>query len=87
MGHFRAGMGALVAGGTVPVVPCYIDGSYAAWPPSRRLPRPLPISVTIGRSLAFADFGNDRTGWGIVAERCEEAVQRLSPLIAASDPV
>ncbi|HKM62945.1 MAG TPA: lysophospholipid acyltransferase family protein [Acidisphaera sp.] len=77
MAHFRAGMGALVAGGPVPVVPCWIDGAHAAWPPERRLPRPRPISVAIGVPLTFAEVDNDRTGWSLVAERCEQAVRGL----------
>jgi 1-acyl-sn-glycerol-3-phosphate acyltransferase len=77
MARFRAGMGALVAGGPVPVVPCFISGAHAAWPPDQRLPHPGAISVTIGRPLLFADMPNDRTGWGTAAEMCEQAVRGL----------
>ncbi len=31
-----------------PIVPCAVDGSFAAWPPSRRFPRPGRISVRFG---------------------------------------
>ena len=42
MGPFKPGIGALVAGTAAPVVPCYLSGAFAAWPPTSRLPRPGP---------------------------------------------
>ena len=38
--EFKCGIGALVAGRDVSVVPCYLDGAFRAWPKGRRLPRP-----------------------------------------------
>src|SRR5437763_6017055 len=32
VGEFKSGIGALVAGKDVAVVPCFIDGSFLAWP-------------------------------------------------------
>src|SRR5207244_11635318 len=33
--EFKSGIGALVAGRDVAVVPCFIDGSFRAWPKGR----------------------------------------------------
>lgn len=77
MGRFRPGIGAFVAGSTVPVVPCYLHGAHAAWPADRRLPRPGKLSLSIGQPLRFADLANDRDGWVAVAGRCEDAVRGL----------
>jgi len=34
------------------IVPCALDGSHAAWPRGRRLPRPGRLSVTFGEPVA-----------------------------------
>lgn len=62
MGTFKPGIGALVAGTAVPVVPAWLDGCYAALPPQRSLPRPRPITVRFGAPLSFADQPNQRDG-------------------------
>ena len=77
MAHFRPGIGALVAGGSVPVVPCFLAGAHAAWPPGRKLPRFRKLRLTIGGPLTFADTPGDRQGWIAVAAACEAAVRGL----------
>jgi 1-acyl-sn-glycerol-3-phosphate acyltransferase/long-chain acyl-CoA synthetase len=54
VGAFRRGIGELVAGRNVPVVPCHLGGTFAALPRGRRLPRPLRLTLHIGRPLSFA---------------------------------
>lgn len=78
MAPFQPGIGALVAGSAVPVVPCHLDGAFAAWPPDRRLPRPLPLHLTIGAPLRFDALANDRAGWDAAARACEDAVRGLA---------
>ena len=77
MGRFRPGIGALVAGTDVPVVPCHIAGAHAAWPPDRTLPRPGPLRLRFGPALRFADAPHDRDGALAVAQACEDAVRTL----------
>jgi 1-acyl-sn-glycerol-3-phosphate acyltransferase len=79
MAPFRPGIGALVAGSAVPVVPCFLSGAFAAWPPSRRLPRPGRLRLQIGAPLAFREVPNDRAGWLTLAAACETAVRGLGP--------
>lgn len=78
MARFQPGLGALVAGTTVPVVPCFLEGAFAAWPPQRRWPRPGRLRLAIGPALRFADVPNDRAGWAAVAASSEAAVRALS---------
>ncbi|HVM80936.1 MAG TPA: lysophospholipid acyltransferase family protein [Stellaceae bacterium] len=78
MASFKPGIGALVAGSEVPVVPCYLEGAFAALPPHRRWPRPTRLKLRIGPPLAFGDLANDRGGWAGVAARCETAVRALA---------
>jgi 1-acyl-sn-glycerol-3-phosphate acyltransferase len=78
MAAFKAGIGALVAGSPVPVVPCHLEGAFVALPPDRRWPRLTPLRLAIGTPLSFADVPSEREGWQIVADRCEAAVRGLS---------
>lgn len=84
MGRFRPGVGAFVAGTSIPVVPCYLDGAHEAWPPNRRLPRPGRLILTIGAPLRFPETANDRTGWMSVAAACEASVHGLAASPAAA---
>jgi 1-acyl-sn-glycerol-3-phosphate acyltransferase len=78
MAEFRSGIGMIVAGTDVPVVPAYLDGCFAAMPPGSRLPRKTPISLRFGAPLSFATVANDRAGWREVAERLGAAVGALA---------
>ena len=78
MGRFQPGVGALVAGQDVPVVPCVLEGAHAAWPPERRLPRPGRVRLHIGAPLHFGGHGTDRAGMTDVARMCEAAVRALA---------
>jgi 1-acyl-sn-glycerol-3-phosphate acyltransferase len=79
MAPFQPGIGALVAGSEVPVVPCYLEGAFAAWPPQRRWPRPGKLRLAIGAPIACGDLPSGRAGWEETAKRCEAAVRALSP--------
>jgi 1-acyl-sn-glycerol-3-phosphate acyltransferase len=82
---FKAGIGMLVAGTDIPVVPCWIEGAFAAWPASRKMPRPVPLAVSIGAPLRFADISDDGVGWNGVAVACEAAVRRLGDAFKAAE--
>ena len=77
MAGFQPGIGALVAGTAVPVVPCYLDGAFAAWPPTRKYPRPGKLRLTIGAPVRADDLPATRAGWEETARRCEAAVRAL----------
>jgi 1-acyl-sn-glycerol-3-phosphate acyltransferase len=77
MAHFKPGIGALVTGSTIPVVPCYLEGAHAAWPPQRRFPRAGRLRLSIGAPLSFSELANERAAWSLAAEKCEEAVRNL----------
>jgi 1-acyl-sn-glycerol-3-phosphate acyltransferase len=77
MAPFKPGLGALVAGLDVAVVPAWLDGCFAALPPQRKFPRPLPIAVRFGPALNFASEANDADGWERIAATAEAAVRGL----------
>lgn len=75
---FKPGLGMLVAGAEVPVVPCYLEGAFRACPPGKNLPRPAKLTLTIGPALHFAGEPNQRDGWRAIAQQAEEAVRALA---------
>jgi 1-acyl-sn-glycerol-3-phosphate acyltransferase len=77
MSPFKAGLGMMIAGTPVPVVPCWIDGAFQAFRPETKLPVPKPIALRIGPPLVFADVENNRAGWQDIAARLEAAVVAL----------
>jgi 1-acyl-sn-glycerol-3-phosphate acyltransferase len=78
MSRFRAGVGMLIAGAAVPVIPCHIDGTYTALPASRKVPRRARITLRFGEARSFAGVANTREGWEEVAEELERAVRELA---------
>lgn len=66
------GVGFLAAKANVPVVPAFIEGSYQAWPPDRKLFRPGKIKIYFGRPIAIDD---------IKLEENEDAYQEIAEKI------
>ncbi len=81
MKPFKAGIGMLVAGTSIPVVPCYLDGPLEAFPAGSRLPRGHKIRIRIGSPRVFADAGNNREGWDWVGTTLEQDVKRLGGVV------
>ena len=79
MSRFRPGVGVLVAGTQVPVVPCWIEGAFAAWPAFRSFPRPGKLHLTIGPPLHLPDTAPDRAALLAFAAATEAAVRALAP--------
>jgi 1-acyl-sn-glycerol-3-phosphate acyltransferase len=75
---FKPGLGRLVAGTNVPVVPCHLRGTFAALPASGTVPRWQKISATIGTPLSFEHTTNNRAGWEAIAAETESAVRALA---------
>jgi 1-acyl-sn-glycerol-3-phosphate acyltransferase len=48
MGRFRSGIGRLLVGTDLQVVPCYLDGGTKAWPKGKLFPRPRKLRLAIG---------------------------------------
>ena len=53
MGRFRSGIGRLVVGTDLPVVPCHLDGGLKAWPKGKGFPRPHKLQLRIGAPMTF----------------------------------
>ncbi|MDB5309800.1 MAG: 1-acyl-sn-glycerol-3-phosphate acyltransferase [Gemmataceae bacterium] len=80
---FKSGIGMLVAGTPVPVIPCHLSGTFEAMPAGVRFPRPRRITIRVGEAVRFADVPNDRHGWERVVGVVEERVRALRSCPAA----
>ncbi|MBV8880765.1 MAG: 1-acyl-sn-glycerol-3-phosphate acyltransferase [Planctomycetaceae bacterium] len=80
MGIFKRGIGSLVASTLVPVIPCYLEGAFAAFPPQNRFPRPKKLRLTVGAPLRFPATPNTKEGWTEIAGKVEAAVRALAPV-------
>lgn len=78
MADFKAGLGMIIAATSVPVVPCFLSGTFEALAPHRRVPRMRRISLTIGPPMFFSDTPNNRSGWNKATNDVRLAVSDLS---------
>ena len=76
---FKSGIGALVAGRDVEVAPCFIEGSFRAWPKGKRFPRPRKIRLVIGSPRNYRDRGTDKIEICAIAAELRHAVNELHP--------
>jgi 1-acyl-sn-glycerol-3-phosphate acyltransferase len=75
--EFKSGIGALVAGQDIPVVPCFIDGSFRAWPKGRIFPRPRKLRLIVGPPRNFRTRSIDKVDVCAIATELRDAVIEL----------
>jgi 1-acyl-sn-glycerol-3-phosphate acyltransferase len=78
--EFKSGIGALVAGRDVAVVPCFIDGSFQAWPKGSHFPRPRKVRLVVGQPRNYASRAADKIDIGAITNELREAVLELRKL-------
>ncbi len=71
---FKPGIGALVAGRDVEVLPCRLEGTFRAWPKGRRFPRPRKVRLRIGAPRNFAARGAEKNE---IASELRRAIAQL----------
>jgi 1-acyl-sn-glycerol-3-phosphate acyltransferase len=77
-GAFKAGIGELLAGAGTPVVPCHVEGAFAAWPKQRRIPWPRKLTLTIGCPRNYQHLPPGRASAVRIAVDLREAVLELA---------
>jgi 1-acyl-sn-glycerol-3-phosphate acyltransferase len=77
VGEFRRGVGNLVAGLNVPVVPCAIGGAHRALPKGAVLPRPRQLRLTIGAPRNYCDLDPGKESARSVSRDLRDAVKEL----------
>ena len=79
VGEFKSGIGALVAGRDVAVAPCFVYGSFQAWPKGKRFPRPRKVRLIVGTPRNYCDRGTDKIHICAIAAELRDAVNELRP--------
>jgi 1-acyl-sn-glycerol-3-phosphate acyltransferase len=77
LAEFRPGVGSLVAGLDVPVVPCAIHGAHRALPKGAVLPRPRRLRLSIGEPRCFGDREPGKESARQVSRQLHDAVRDL----------
>lgn len=77
LGRFRSGIGRLVVGTNVPVLPCHLDGGFRAWPKGKILPRPRRLRLRIGQPRSYADLEKNSESVKKICGDLQEAVAQL----------
>jgi 1-acyl-sn-glycerol-3-phosphate acyltransferase len=78
--EFKSGIGALVAGKDVAVLPCYLQGAFAAWPKGRRWPRPRKVRLIVGTPRNYATRAGEKTDLCTIASELRQAVEELGEI-------
>ena len=79
MKPFKPGIGMLVAGTSVPILPCFLEGAHQLLPPDKKFPRPGEVTAYLGEPLKFEETENGKGGWQEIRTQIEEAVRKLDP--------
>jgi 1-acyl-sn-glycerol-3-phosphate acyltransferase len=77
VGEFKSGIGALVAGKDVAVVPCFIDGSFRAWRKGRRIPWPTKVRLIVGKPRNYRSRNPDKVDICAIATELRDAINKL----------
>jgi 1-acyl-sn-glycerol-3-phosphate acyltransferase len=83
---FKPGIGMLVAGTSVPVIPCHLSGTFQAMPAGCRFPHPRRITLRVGEPVRFPDAPNDKHGWERVVRVVEARIKGLGLAVAPAGP-
>ena len=75
--EFKSGIGALIGGTDVAVVPCYIDGSFRAWPKGNRLPRARKLRLIVGQPRNYRTRAADKADINAISSELRESVKKL----------
>jgi 1-acyl-sn-glycerol-3-phosphate acyltransferase len=75
--RFRTGIGRLVAGTEIPVVPCFLEPPWRAFPKGAFLPRPVKLTARFGAARTFEHCAGDKAGFIEVANTLHADVASL----------
>jgi 1-acyl-sn-glycerol-3-phosphate acyltransferase len=77
--RFRRGIGSLLAGTVIPVVPCFLDGTMKALPKGEWIIRPAPIRLVIGAPRTYEQVEPTDAGILQICAELRDAVLALAP--------
>jgi 1-acyl-sn-glycerol-3-phosphate acyltransferase len=77
MDRFRSGIGRLVVGTDLPVVPCHLSGGAEAWPKGKLVPRPRRLRLRLGEPRSFGHLDKNSDSVLAICQDLEERVAAL----------
>lgn len=77
MGEFKPGIGLLAAESPWPVIPCYLEGAFKAYPKGAWFPKPFRLRLCIGKACYYANTPCTREGAHQIAQDLQNAVVNL----------
>ena len=77
IGKFKPGIGALVAGRDIAVLPCHMSGGFKAWPKGKVFPYPKKVRLTIGEPRNFATIPPGKESANTIAAELEQTIKEM----------
>jgi 1-acyl-sn-glycerol-3-phosphate acyltransferase len=77
MSRFRSGIGRLVVGTDIPVIPCFLDGGLNALPKGKAFPRPSKLRLEIGNARNYGELEKSTESVKIICHDLEQSVAAL----------
>ena len=77
LGDFRPGIGSLLAGLDVPVVPCAVLGAHRAMPKGSIFPRPRRVQLIVGTPRCYIDEGAGKESARRITRELHDTVEEL----------
>jgi len=77
MGRFRSGIGRLLVGTDLPVIPCHLAGGAKAWPKGKLLPRPKKLHLRIGAAREYGHLDKSAESVQAICQDLEDTVANL----------
>lgn len=74
---FKPGIGLLLAGSSIPVVPCYLSGAFEAWPKGKWIPCPRKLKLRIGQPRNYSTLPTGKESAEHICTDLPEAVNQL----------
>jgi 1-acyl-sn-glycerol-3-phosphate acyltransferase len=77
LARFRSGIGRLLVGTDLPVLPCYLDGGRRAWPKGKTIPRPFSLRLRIGAPQSYGHLEKTSESARLICQELQESVAEL----------
>jgi 1-acyl-sn-glycerol-3-phosphate acyltransferase len=77
LGEFKPGVGLLLAGIDLPVVPCYLEGAFEAMPKGRIIPHPHLVRLTIGKPRNYSHLKRGKETAQYISQDLKETILQL----------
>jgi 1-acyl-sn-glycerol-3-phosphate acyltransferase len=77
MNRFRSGIGRLVVGTDIPVIPCFLEGGLKALPKGKVFPRPSRLQLKIGEARSYGGLEKNADS---VKKICHDLENRVAAL-------